>query len=86
MDRSFTNKLYHSKYSKEHYGKYIVDSSEWHSNYPHLTFRINNLLEYLEIVKLMNKIRDDQETLVFRGMSNWEWATMPSLARYGEPD
>lgn len=87
MDLTFTMKLNRSRRLKELYhNKNVIRISNTHYNYPHLTFQINNLVDYIRLVKLMNNIHSTDETLVFRGMSNCEWPAVPSLDRYAGDD
>lgn len=82
MDLDFNRKIRMSKRFRELPSKNIVPMSDIHKDYPHLTFYINNLLEYLQIIKLMKASQYSDETLVFRGMSKSDWLAIPSLARY----
>lgn len=63
----------------------VLSKAEIHEDYPHLTFYIHSLLEYLHILKILELAKDEQD-IVFRGMSNCEWAPIPSLARYNGYD
>lgn len=83
MDLRFAKKIQRSKHFKElSKEKIIIDISDTHHDYHHLTFRIRTLMDYIRVVKLLDTVHNDDETLVFRGMSNSEWPPIPSLARY----
>lgn len=82
MDLDFNTKIKRSKKFKELPSKNIVLSSDIYEEYPHLTFYIHNLIEYLQIVKLMKATQYAGQTLVFRGISKSDWLVIPSLARY----
>lgn len=86
MDLNFNTKIKRSKKFKELPSKNIVLSSDIYEEYPHLTFHIHNLVEYLQIVKLMKDAQYADETLVFRGISKSDWSMTPSLARYSGYD
>lgn len=52
--------------------------------YNHITFRIENLSDYMEIINIVNvhrSFRDILPTTVFRGMSNHNWKLEPSYKR-----
>lgn len=53
-------------------------------DYYHITFRIENLSDYLLIINIINNRRSPKEQLpstVFRGMSNYAWKLEPSFKR-----
>lgn len=56
----------------------LVDEN---NDYPHLTFVVHSLSEYLDIIKVMNLACESDELLVFRGMGNSNWLPVPSLGR-----
>ena len=55
------------------------------SNYPHLTFKVKNLSEYIMIVSLLSSTVENDSylnrTVIYRGMSNEDWELEPSLSR-----
>ncbi len=82
METSINTRIKKSKAFKELPAKNIVPLSDAHESYRHLTFVVDNLLDYLKIIKMITGAKYPGETLVFRGMSNSEWLPLPSLARY----
>lgn len=82
MDLDFNTRIKRLKRFKELPSKNVVLSSDIYEEYPHLTFHINSLLEYLQIIKLLKTGQYTDQTLVFRGMSQSDWLAVPSLARY----
>lgn len=82
MDLNFYERIVRSKFFKKLRYTNVVNASDLHSDYPHLTFSIKSLEEYLQIIKLVNTAHHEDETIVFRGMSKEDWAAIPSLGRY----
>ena len=82
MEISINTRIKKSKVFKELPAENLVPLSDTHESYRHLTFVVNNLLDYLKIIKMITGAKSPGETLVFRGMSNCEWLPLPSLARY----
>lgn len=72
--KSFKNLDYHKN----------VTSEYSNSPYPHLTFKIDNVVEYLEIVTILSKTRREDFVngeIIYRGMADKEWKLVPSLER-----
>mgnify|MGYP003297077817 CR=1 FL=1 len=82
MELSFNTKIKRSRAFKALPSNSIIPLSDTNKDYLHLTFQVNSLLEYLQVVKMINMAHYSNETLVFRGMSKSEWSPLPSLARY----
>lgn len=81
MDLAFNTKIKRSKVFRELHSKNIIPQSDIHAQYPHVTFHVDSLLEYLKIVKLMKSIHYTDETLVFRGIPKSDWLAVPGLGR-----
>lgn len=63
----------------------IVTDEYNNSEYPHLTFKINNVAEYLEIINILSRVKDDDfinGEIIYRGMADKNWKLLPSLGRY----
>lgn len=63
----------------------IVTDEYTNSEYPHLTFKINNVAEYLEIVNILSQVKDEDfinGEIIYRGMADKNWKLLPSLGRY----
>lgn len=86
MEWSFNTRIKRTKKFKEFASELTIPLSNVHKDYPHLTFHINNFFDFLQIVKLMRTVHYEDETLVFRGMSNSEWSAIPSLGRIDSYD
>lgn len=86
MELGFNTKIKRTSAFKALPADSVIPLSGIHKEYPHLTFRVNSLLEYLQVVKIMNTARYSDETLVFRGMSKSEWLPLPGLSRYTGDD
>lgn len=86
MESDFNTKIKRSSAFKALPANSIIPSSDIHKDYPHSAFQVSSLLEYLQVVKIMNTARYPDETLVFRGMSKSEWLPLPSLSRYTGDD
>ncbi len=73
------------EYKEFDYNK-IVTSDYAKSKYPHLTFRVDDITDYLKIVALLSKtINGDSfvnREIIYRGMANEEWVLKPTLGRY----
>lgn len=59
--------------------KNVVPERERLSGFPHITFSVSSLSEYLEVVKLLHIAYGDNLDLAFRGVSNYEYPLEPSL-------
>lgn len=63
-------------------GDYIIESNN--ENYPHLTFQVKSVVDYLRIIELLSKTKYKDyvdEEIIYRGMSDSEWKLIPSLGR-----
>ena len=63
---------------------FIVPEADCLPNYQHFTFSISSISEYLDVVKCLTSQERDRlssETMVFRGMSDYKWDLIPSIAR-----
>lgn len=63
----------------------IVTDEYNNSEYPHLTFKINNVAEYLEIINILSRVKDEDfinGEIIYRGMADKNWKLLPSLGRY----
>ena len=66
-------------------GNCIIESNN--ENYPHLTFQVNSVVDYLRIIELLSKTKyknSVDEEIIYRGMSDAEWKLMPYLGRYSD--
>ncbi len=66
-------------------GDCIIESNN--EDYPHLTFRVKSVVDYLRIVELLSKTKFENFVggeIIYRGMSDAEWKLMPYLGRYSE--
>lgn len=64
---------------------FVVPDADCLPNYKHFTFSISSISEYLDIVKCLNTQKSDRlssDTMVFRGMSDYRWDLIPSIARF----
>ena len=53
-------------------------------DYPHLTFQVKSVVDYLRIIELLSKTKYKDyigEEIIYRGMSDAEWKLIPSLGR-----
>ena len=82
MDLNFNEQIMQSKLFEGLHPKNTVNASDLHSDYPHLTFSIKSIEEFMQLVKLMNAAHYEDETIVFRGMSSQDWSAIPGLGRY----
>lgn len=63
----------------------IVTDEYLNSEYPHLTFKINKVSEYLEIVNVLSQVKHEDFVngeIIYRGMANKNWKLLPYLGRY----
>lgn len=62
----------------------IVTDEYSNSNYPHLTFKVNSVVEYLDIINILSKAKTKDfvnEKIIYRGMADKNWKLLPSLGR-----
>lgn len=62
----------------------VVTDEYANSEYPHLTFKINNVAEYMEIVSILSQVKDEDfinGEIIYRGMANKTWKLLPYLGR-----
>lgn len=62
----------------------IVTDEYLNSEYPHLTFKINKVSEYLEIVNVLSQVKHEDFVngeIIYRGMANKNWKVLPYLGR-----
>lgn len=60
----------------------IIESTD--ENYPHLTFQVKGVVDYLRIIELLSKTKYENfvgREIIYRGMSDAEWKLTPSLGR-----
>ncbi|MCH5280922.1 MAG: FRG domain-containing protein [Lachnospiraceae bacterium] len=53
-------------------------------NYPHLTFRVKSVVDYLRIIEVLSKTKYENFVggeIIYRGMADAEWKLIPSLGR-----
>ncbi len=63
-------------------GDCIIESNN--EDYPHLTFQVKSVVDYLRIVELLSKTKYENFVggeIIYRGMSDAEWKLMPYLGR-----
>lgn len=63
---------------------FVVPDADCLPNYQHFTFSISSISEYLDVVKCLTFQKSDRlssDTMVFRGMSDYRWDLIPSIAR-----
>lgn len=63
---------------------FVVPDADRLPNYQHFTFSISSISEYLDVVKCLTSQKSDRlssDTMVFRGMSDYRWDLIPSIAR-----
>lgn len=64
--------------------QYIVPDVDCLPDYQHFTFSVRSVSEYLDVIKLLTSLEydsPDSDIIVFRGMSDYSWDLMPSIAR-----
>lgn len=67
----------------------IVTKDYMFSRYPHLTFKVSSLTEFLEIVTLLSRTKRESFVngeIIYRGMADKDWELLPSLGRYDDLD
>lgn len=82
---TFVTDIKNKKSFKELDKRKIVTDEYTNSEYPHLTFKINNVAEYLEIVNILSRVKDEDfinGEIIYRGMADKNWKLLPSLGRY----
>lgn len=66
---------------------HIIPDAACLPNYRHYTFSVSSIPEYLDVVKLLNSHKwANSDTMVFRGMSDYKWDLIPSIARSDSRD
>ncbi len=66
-------------------GDCIIESNN--EDYPHLTFQVKSVVDYLRIIELLSKTKYENFVggeIIYRGMSDAEWKLMPYLGRYSD--
>lgn len=61
-----------------------VTSEYSNTAYPHLTFQIDSVVEYLQIVNVLSKAKREDFVngeIIYRGMADKDWKLLPSLGR-----
>lgn len=82
MKDGFVNNISKSNSYKTLSDTYKVPSELCHPNYPHITFKITSLSEYLEVINVIKSTSSKNESdLIFRGMTDYSWELLPSIAR-----
>ena len=64
-----------------------VTSEYSNTAYPHLTFQVNSVVEYLQIVNILSKTKREDFVngeIIYRGMADKDWKLLPSLGRYDD--
>ncbi len=81
---SFTHDISRRK-AYQHLNPQLIATEHYkNSAYPHLTFQVNNVTEYLEVIDSISKAKWDDFVngeIIYRGMANKDWKLIPSLAR-----
>lgn len=80
MYNSFREKI--EQYSN--INQYLRYNGTLDCNYNHLTFKVNNLSEFISIIQELNQIpvyESESNILVYRGISTHSWEMTPSLQR-----
>ena len=67
MELDFNSKIKRFKQYKILSSDAVLPTSEAHEDYPHLTFYIHSLLEYLHVLKILELAKDEQD-IVFRNV------------------
>lgn len=63
----------------------IIESNN--EDYPHLTFKVKNVVDYLMVIELLSKTKYESFVggeIIYRGMSDAKWKLIPSLGRYSD--
>ena len=85
MNEFFTQAVAKSQLFKSIPEKYKVAPDKNKSPYNHLTFNVASLSEYLEIINILRvaakKSKNNEGDLIFRGMADYRWELLPSIAR-----
>lgn len=71
--------------SLEYYNN--VTSEYSNTAYPHLTFQVDSVVEYLQIVNMLSTTKREDfvnSEIIYRGMADKDWKLLPSLGRYGD--
>ena len=87
IDNSFVTDIKIRKSFKELDKRKIVTDEYTNSEYPHLTFKIKNVAEYLEIVNILSQVKAEDFVngeIIYRGMADKNWKLLPSLGRYND--
>ena len=85
MGESFIQTISKSGLYKKLPDIYKSKSNSIRSAYSHLSFNIRSLSEYLEVINTIrvavNNSKNNEDDLIFRGMSDHRWQLLPSIAR-----
>ena len=76
IDNSFVTDIKIRKSFKELDKRKIVTDEYTNSEYPHLTFKIKNVAEYLEIVNILSQVKAEDFVngeIIYRGMADKNW-------------
>ena len=82
---TFVTDIKNRKSFKELDKRKIVTDEYTNSEYPHLTFKVNNVAEYIEIVNILSQVKAEDFVngeIIYRGMANKDWKLLPNLGRY----
>lgn len=82
---TFVTDIKNRKSFKELDKRKIVTDEYTNSEYPHLTFKVNNVAEYIEIVKILSQVKAEDFVngeIIYRGMADKDWKLLPNLGRY----
>ena len=85
MSESFIQAVLKSQLYKNLPERYKVTPDLCNTSYNHLTISITSLSEYLEIINILrvvaNRSKNHEGDLIFRGMADYRWELLPSIAR-----
>lgn len=82
MNEDFINKIANSDLYQDLPNTYKVPIELCDPLYPHLTFQVASLSQYMEIISVLKTATKNVENdLVFRGMADHRWELLPSIAR-----